>query len=90
MKIIKVGAMWCPACIITNKFWKDIKKEYQNIEFIDLDIDMDEDEVKDLNIGNILPEIILFNNDGKEIERLVGEKKQSEIEKKIGEYNEVK
>ncbi len=89
MKIVKVGAMWCPSCLITNKFWKEIKKEYQNIEFIDLDIDMDE-EVKDLNIGNTLPEIIIFNSVGKEVKRLVGEKTKSEIEKIIGEYNEVK
>lgn len=90
MKIIKVGAVWCPSCIVTNKFWKEIKKEYQNIEFVDLDIDMDEDKIKDLNIGNILPEIIIFNNDEKEVERLVGEKNKTEIEKIIGEYNEVK
>ncbi len=90
MKVVKVGAMWCPACIITNKFWKEIKKEFLNIEFVDLDLDMDEDEVKDLNIGNILPEIIIFNNDGKELTRVIGEKKQNEIEKIIGEYNEEK
>lgn len=90
MKVVKVGAMWCPACIITNKFWKEIKKEFLNIEFVDLDLDMDEDEVKDLNIGNILPEIIIFNNDGEELTRVIGEKKQNEIEKIIGEYNEEK
>lgn len=90
MKVVKVGAMWCPACIITNKFWKEIKKEFLNIEFVDLDLDMDEDEVKGLNIGNILPEIIIFNNDGEELTRVIGEKKQNEIEKIIGEYNEEK
>lgn len=90
MKVVKVGAMWCPACIITNKFWKEIKKEFSNIEFVDLDLDMDEDEVKDLNIGSILPEIIIFNNDQKELTRIIGEKKQNEIEKIIGEYNEEK
>lgn len=90
MKVVKVGAMWCPACIVTNKFWKEIKKEFQNVEFIDLDLDMDEDEVKSLNIGNTLPEIIIYNNEGKEVERIIGEKKQNELEKIIGEYNETK
>ncbi len=85
MKIIKVGAMWCPACIITNKFWKDIKNYYSNIEFTDLDLDMDEEEVKKLNIGKILPEIIFFDDNNNEIKRIIGEKKRIEIEKEIGD-----
>ncbi len=85
MKIIKVGAMWCPACIITNKFWKEIKSKYSNIEFVDLDLDMDEDEVKKFNIGKILPEIIIFDNNNNEVKRIIGEKKQIEIEKEIGD-----
>lgn len=85
MKIIKVGAMWCPACIITNKFWKEIKNKYSNIEFVDLDLDMDEDEVKKFNIGKILPEIIIFDNNNNEVKRIIGEKKQIEIEKEIGD-----
>ena len=85
MKIIKVGAMWCPACIVTNKFWKEIKQKYTNIEFIDLDIDMDEDEVKKLNIGNTLPEIIIYNDKGEVIKRIIGEKSKEELEKEIGE-----
>ena len=83
MKVIKVGAMWCPACIKMGKFWKEFKDKYTNVEFIDLDLDMDEDEVKPLNIGNILPEIIVYDNDS-EIKRIIGEKNQSEIEKELG------
>ena len=44
MKIVKIGAMWCPACIVTNKFWNEFKSENSNIDFVDLDIDLDEDE----------------------------------------------
>lgn len=83
MKIVKVGAMWCPACIKMNKFWNNIKKEYNSVEFIDLDLDMDEDEVKKLNIGSILPEIIIFDND-KELARIIGEKKEEELRDLIG------
>ena len=54
MKIIKIGAMWCPACIIMNKFWNKIKEEFKNIEFIDYDLDIDEEQVKSYNVGNIL------------------------------------
>lgn len=88
MKIIKVGAMWCPACIVTNKFWKELKEKYSDIEFVDLDLDMDEEEVKLLNIGNTLPVIIIYKDD-KEIKRIIGEKKKEELDVEIGEvYNE--
>ena len=83
MKIIKVGAMWCPACIVTNKYWKRIKEKYSNIEFIEFDLDMDEEEVKKLNVGNILPEFIILDSNNSEIKRIIGEKTQDELEKEI-------
>lgn len=88
MRIVKVSAMWCPSCIVVNKYWKNIKNKYNNIEFIEYDLDMDEDEVKKLNIGNKLPEIIFFDNDNKELKRLIGERKQEDIELEIGELYE--
>ena len=47
MKIIKVGALWCPACLITNNELNKIKESY-NIEVIEYDYDFDEDKVKEL------------------------------------------
>lgn len=47
MKIIKISALWCPACLITNKAIDKIKEE-QNIEVENLDYDFDEDEVKNI------------------------------------------
>ncbi len=78
MKIIKIGAMWCPACIIMNKFWNKIKEEFKNIEFIDYDLDIDEEQVKSYNVGNILPVIIAMNNDIEQ-SRLIGEKNEKEV-----------
>ena len=79
MKVIKIGAIWCPACIIMNNFWNEIKEDNNNLEFEELDIDMDEEEVKKYNIGDILPVIVLEENDT-EIKRLVGEKSKEEIQ----------
>ena len=45
MKIIKIGALWCPACLITNKALDKIIDENDNIELINLDYDFDEEEV---------------------------------------------
>ena len=78
MKFIKINAVWCPACIVTNKIWKDIKNDYSDIEIEELDYDFDEDEVKQYNVGEILPVVIFMNGD-KEVERLIGEKTREEI-----------
>ncbi len=72
MKIIKIGALWCPACLIVNKALKKI-----DVEVISYDYDLDE-EVKKYNVGKILP-VLIFEKDGKEITRLVGEVSLNEI-----------
>lgn len=76
MKIIKIGALWCPACLIVNKALKKI-----DVEVISYDYDLDE-EVKKYNVGKILP-VLIFEKDGKEITRLVGEVSLNEILKVI-------
>lgn len=82
MKIVKINAIWCSACISMHKIWKEIENNYPEIEIISYDYDIDEDIVKEYNVGDILPVAIFFKND-EEIGRLNGEKKYSEIESVI-------
>lgn len=85
MKVIKIGAMWCPGCIVMHKVWDKINKEYPNIEVKSLDLDMDEEEVKKYNIGDTLP-VTIFYKDDTELERLIGEKRFEDIESVIKKY----
>lgn len=78
MKIIKIGAMWCPACLIMNKRLKQIK-DVTGIEIISYDYDLDEDIVKKYNVGQVLPELIFLNKDNQEINRLIGEQDSGKI-----------
>ncbi len=78
MKIIKIGAMWCPACIIVNKYWNKIKTEHKEIEFLEYDIDLDEKETSKYSSLDILPVIIKLIDD-KEVDRICGEKSKEEI-----------
>ena len=78
MRIVKISAIWCGGCLVMNKVWENIKKNYPGIEFITLDYDMDEDEVKKYNVGNTLP-VVIFMKDNIEVERLIGEKTKDEI-----------
>lgn len=82
MKIVKINAMWCSACISMQKIWKKISEEYPNIEIINYDYDMDEDIVKEYSVGDILP-VAIFYRDGKEITRLIGEKTFDDIKNAI-------
>lgn len=78
MKIIKIGAMWCPACLIMNKRLKQVI-DMTNIEVISYDYDLDEDIVKKYNVGQVLPELIFVDNENCEINRLIGEQSIDQI-----------
>ena len=86
MKVVKINAIWCSGCLVMNKIWKNILKS-KNIETINLDYDMDEDEVKKYNVGDILP-VFIFYKDDKEVKRIVGETSEKELLKIIEEVGE--
>ena len=87
MKVIKINAIWCSACLVMNKVWNEIEKE-KNIEIINLDYDMDEEEVKKYNPKDILPVMIFTDDNGKELKRLTGEVKKEKIIDLIEELGE--
>lgn len=90
MKVIKITALWCSGCLIMNKVWNQVLEQKQ-IETINLDYDMDEDEVAKYNPGKILP-VFIFEKNGKEIKRVIGEKTVDEmlnIINELGEEDEV-
>ena len=82
MKIIKINAMWCPGCLITKSIWQEIEKEYPTHEYINLDYDLDEEKIAKYKIGDILPVVIIENNN-QEIKRIIGEKNKKEILKEL-------
>ena len=89
MKIIKIGALWCGACLITNKAWNEFKKKYP-VETVELDFDLDEEEVEKYSVGKILPVFLFFSND-LEVGRLTGEIGFEDLENKyleVGGKNE--
>ncbi len=71
-EIIVISAVWCPSCLILKKELKKLNEEY-GLSPKMLDYDLDEDEVKKLNIGDKLP-VIIYND-----QRLIGEKTYDEL-----------
>ena len=87
MKIVKISAIWCGACLIMNKVWNKLKDNYK-FEAIELDLDMDEDEVKKYDVGNNIPVFIVYDGD-KEITRVTGEFNEEEFIEKLEEVGVV-
>lgn len=85
MKVVKINAIWCSACLVMNKIWNNILKE-QEIETINLDYDIDSEEVKKYDPGEILP-VFIFYKDNAEIKRVVGEKSYKEMITIVEELN---
>lgn len=87
MKIIKIGAIWCGACLIMNKVWTKLKDSYK-FDSIELDIDMNEAEAKEYEPGDVLPVFIVYDDD-KEILRITGEFTLEEFIYKLSEVGVV-
>lgn len=85
MKIIKIGAIWCPGCLVMKKVWKDIMNEYQ-LNILELDYDIDNEEVSKYNPGQILPITIFTDDNNNELERLIGEQTKEKIINAIEKY----
>ena len=79
MKIIKFGEVWCPGCLVMRPVWKEVLKDYPNLDITEYDYDMDEELVEKYNVGDKLPVIIMLDDNDKEIKRLIGERKKEEI-----------
>ena len=85
MQIIKIGAVWCPGCLVMNKIWNNILKD-NDLDIIELDYDFDNDEVIKYDVGQVLPVIIFLDNNGLELERLIGEQKENKLIELINKY----
>jgi len=85
VKIIKIGAVWCPGCLVMRKVWNNILRDY-DLDIIELDYDMNNEEVCKYNVGKTLPVIIFLDNNHNELERLVGEQKEDKLIEIIDRY----
>ena len=79
-EVIIVSAVWCPSCLVLKKHIKKLTKEY-DLKINYLDYDLDDEVVKDLDVGKTLPVIIVGDK------RLIGEKSYDEILEFLKECN---
>lgn len=79
MKLIKISSVWCPSCLIMQPRYLKISTEY-NLEIDEYDYDIDTGVVNKYEIGDILPVVIVMN-ENVEVKRIIGEKSEKELKK---------
>lgn len=83
MKVVKIGAIWCSGCLVMNSVISKTLKNY-TIDFQEYDIDMDEEEAKSYQPGDVLPVFIVMDQD-QEVTRFAGEYSYDEFVSKLKE-----
>ena len=74
MKVIKIGAKWCPGCLVMKPRWKKIENELDWLETEYYDYDEDQEKVDEIGIkSSRLPVFVFVDSHGEEILRLHGE-----------------
>lgn len=79
MKVIRINAMWCSGCLVMKTRWKEIEKMFDNITYIDYDLDMDEEEVSKYDVKDVVPVYIFLDDNDNFLKRIDGEVSKEEI-----------
>ncbi len=79
MKVIKIGAVWCPGCLVMRPLWKEIEKENEWLKNEYYDFDNDKEAIKKYNVVENLPVFIFLDSQNKEFLRLSGEIKKEKL-----------
>ena len=85
MKVLKFGAVWCPGCIIMKPIWEEIEAEIPELKSEYFDYDASPEIIKKYNIGDEIPVFIFLDKEGKEFDRIVGQRSKEELVKFVKE-----
>ncbi len=73
MKVLKIGAVWCPGCIIMKPRWEKIEKENPWVKTEYYDFDENKEIMEKYNVDDVLPVFIFLDKNNDEFLRLKGE-----------------
>ncbi len=79
MTILKIGAVWCPGCIVMRPIWEEIEREMPELKTEYFEYDDHPEIAEKYNIGGEIPVFIFLDQQGNEFHRIVGQKSKQEI-----------
>ena len=82
IEVIKFGAEWCNPCKQLAPIIDNIKSDYPNITFTNVDVDNDTDELSGKYTVRSIPAVFI-EKDGKVVDKFVGLKSEQEIRKML-------
>ncbi|MFH1648154.1 MAG: thioredoxin family protein [Patescibacteria group bacterium] len=89
MKVLKIGAVWCPDCLVIKPRWKKIEDENTWLETEYYEYDESAEIIKKYDLENAeIPVFIFLDKTGEEIERLVGQYSEKQLLDKINELKD--
>ncbi|KAG8366840.1 hypothetical protein BUALT_Bualt16G0009700 [Buddleja alternifolia] len=80
LMVVDFSATWCGPCKFIEPAFKDMAAKYTDVDFVKIDVDELSDVSREFGV-QAMPTFVLLKQ-GKEVERVVGAKKD-ELEKKI-------
>lgn len=87
MKVIKIGALWCSACLVMKPRWQQIEKENSWLQTQYFDFDQDKDKIEKYSLNqDSIPVFIFLDKKGQEFLRLDGEISIKELTKIINQH----
>ena len=69
MKLVKFGAPWCAPCRKQDKILDELLAEGYDVEKVNIDESRERAEINDVLS---VPTIIIFDDEGKEVDRYIG------------------
>lgn len=85
MTVEKYFSETCGPCKMLAPVIDELAEEYQDVQFLSLDTALNEEKVREEGIRAV-PTLIFKDEDGNEIERVVGLLPKAELAKKIEEH----
>ncbi|XP_044489401.1 thioredoxin H7-like [Mangifera indica] len=84
LAVVYFTATWCGPCKFLEPYIKEIAAKYLDVSFVKIDVDKLAAVVKEFELIDVVPTMV-FVKKGKEIDRLVGAKKE-ELQMKIEQH----
>lgn len=78
MKVLKIGADWCPECVIMRPRWEEIEKIMPDLQTEYADYDK-QTEIKEKYQIDHVPTFIFLDKDGRELHRVRGLAEKDEL-----------
>ncbi|XP_058185367.1 thioredoxin H2-like [Rhododendron vialii] len=83
LMVVDFSASWCPPCKLMEPVINAMSSKFTDVEFIKIDVDELKDVAQEFGV-KAMPTFVLLKQ-GKEVDRVVGAKKD-ELEKKVEKH----